>query len=78
MEGKGNIELLKGIVDKLTISENRISELQRILDCFRETMKTSDFFNHVSMLYKLLVEKSDMVRLAEYIRIKYGSGLGKK
>ncbi|MCI6196472.1 MAG: hypothetical protein MR670_04485 [Prevotella sp.] len=41
-------------------------------------MKTSDFFNRVSMLYKLLMEKSDMERLADYIRIKYGSGLGKK
>ena len=30
------------------------------------------------MLYKLLMEKSDMERLADYIRIKYGSGLGKK
>ena len=78
MQEKEEIEILKGIIAELNISENRIIEINRILDQWRDTMKTSDFFNRVSMLYKLLMEKSDMERLADYIRIKYGSGLGKK
>ena len=78
MQEKEEIEILKGIIAELNISENRIIEINRILDQWRDTMKTSDFFNRVSMLYKLLMEKSDMKRLADYIRIKYGSGLGKK
>ena len=78
MQEKEEIEILKGIIAELNISENRIIEINRILGQWRDTMKTSDFFNRVSMLYKLLMEKSDMERLADYIRIKYGSGLGKK
>ena len=78
MQEKEEIEILNGIIAKLNVSENRIIEINRILCQWRETMKTSDFFNRVSMLYKLLMEKSDMERLADYIRIKYGSGLGKK
>ena len=78
MQEKEEIEILNGIIAKLNVSENRIIEINRILCQWRETMKTSDFFNRVSMLYKLLMEKSDMKRLADYIRIKYGSGLGKK
>ena len=78
MQEKEEIEILNGIIAELNISENRIIEINRILCQWRETMKTSDFFNRVSMLYKLLMEKSDMERLADYIRIKYGSGLGKK
>ena len=78
MQEKEEIEILKGIIAEVNVSENRIIEIKRILDQWRETMKTSDFFNRVSMLYKLLMEKSDMARLADYIRIKYGSGLGKK
>lgn len=78
MQEKEEVDILKGIIYELTISENRISDLQRTLDLWRDTMKTSDFYNRVFMLYKLLMEKSDMERLADYIRIKYGSGLGKK
>ena len=78
MQEKEEIEILKGIITELNISENRISDLQRTLDLWRDTMKTSEFFNRIFMLYKLLMEKSDMERLADYIRIKYGSGLGKK
>lgn len=78
MQEKEEIEILKGIIAEVNVSENRIIEIKRILDQWRETMKTSAFFNRVSMLYKLLMEKSDMARLADYIRIKYGSGLGKK
>lgn len=78
MQEKEEIEILKGIITELNISENRISDLQRTLDLWRDTMKTSEFFNRVFMLYKLLMEKSDMERLADCIRIKYGSGLGKK
>lgn len=78
MQEKEEIEILKGIITELNISENRISDLQRTLDLWRDTMKTSEFFNRIFMLYKFLMEKSDMERLADYIHIKYGSGLGKK
>ena len=78
MQEKEEIEILKGIITELNISENRISDLQRTLDLWRDTMKTSEFFNRIFMLYKFLMVKSDMERLADYIRIKYGSGLGKK
>ena len=57
MQEKEEIEILNGIIAKLNVSENRIIEINRILGQWRETMKTSDFFNRVSMLYKLLMEK---------------------
>lgn len=65
-------------VDAIDSARDKIQAIDGIINRWRDNMKSVDYYMQIAELYYMLKVNPKNDAVAEYLREKYGSGLGKK
>lgn len=65
-------------VDAIDSARDKVQAIDGIINRWRDSMKSADYYKQIAELYYMLKVNPKNDAVAEYLREKYGSGLGKK